>query len=71
MPGSYTFETSAIAFEGALSIDDAGARLDTSPTVGIDQAPDGSGTISVSQDNRLRLLPRIPRAPIARMRVSR
>ena len=47
--GSYTFETSAIAFEGALNIDDAGARLDSSPTVGIDQAPDGSGTISVSK----------------------
>ena len=49
--GSYTFETSAIAFEGALNIDDAGARLDSSPTVGIDQAPDGSGTLSVSKSS--------------------
>ena len=48
-PGSYTFETSAIAFDGALTIDDPGARLDSSPTVGIDQAPDGSGTLSVSK----------------------
>ena len=47
--GSYTFETSAIAFKGALTIDDPGARLDSSPSVGIDQAPDGSGTLSVSK----------------------
>ena len=33
-PGSYEFETSAIAFDGALTIDDPGARLDSSPQVG-------------------------------------
>ena len=47
--GSYTFETSAIAFAGALTIDDPGARLESSPSVGIDQAPNGSGTLSVSK----------------------
>ena len=47
--GSYEFETSAIAFSGAINIDDPGARLDSSQQVGIDQAPDGSGTLSVSK----------------------
>ena len=47
--GSYEFETSAIAFDGALTIDDPGARLDSTPQVGIEQAPDGSGTMSVSK----------------------
>ena len=47
--GSYEFATSAISYAGAITIDDPGAKLDTSPEVGIDQAPDGSGTMSVSK----------------------
>ncbi len=48
-PGSYEFETSAISYAGAITIDDAGARLDSSPEVGVGQAPDGSGTLTVSR----------------------
>ena len=47
--GSYEFETSAISYAGAITIDDAGARLDSSPEVGVGQAPDGSGTLTVSR----------------------
>ena len=54
--GSYTFITNAIAYSGATTLDDAGARLDSSPTVGIDQAPDGSGTLSVSKSTTPALL---------------
>ena len=47
--GSYAFTTSATAFPGALDIDDPGAELQSgSPEVGVDQAPDGSGTITVA-----------------------
>ena len=47
--GSYEFTTSATAFPGALDIDDPGAELQSgSPEVGVDQAPDGSGTITVA-----------------------
>ena len=47
--GSYEFTTSATAFAGALDIDDPGAELQSgSPEVGVDQAPDGSGTITVA-----------------------
>ena len=52
-PGSYTFTTSATAFPGALEIDDPGAELQSgSPEVGVDQAPDGSGTVAVSSTAR-------------------
>ena len=43
--GSYTFTTHATSFGDALSIDNVGARLESSPTVGVDQAPDGAGTV--------------------------
>ena len=43
--GSYTFVTHATSFGDALSIDNVGARLESSPTVGVDQAPDGAGTV--------------------------
>ena len=47
--GSYAFTTSATAFPGALDIDDPGAELQSgSPEVGVEQAPDGSGTITVA-----------------------
>ena len=52
-PGSYTFTTSATAFPGALDIDDPGAELQSgSPEVGVDQAPDGSGTVVVTSSER-------------------
>ena len=46
--GSYEFTTRSISFGGA-DIDSPGARLERSPTVGIDQAPDGSGTVTFSK----------------------
>ena len=47
--GSYTFETHQTSFKGALHIDNIGARLASSPTVGVGQAPDGAGTMTVAK----------------------
>ena len=47
--GSYTFETHQTSFTGALHIDNVGARLASSPTVGVGQAPDGAGTMTVAK----------------------
>ena len=46
---SYTFETHQTSFKGALHIDNIGARLASSPTVGVGQAPDGAGTMTVAK----------------------
>ena len=46
--GSYEFTTRAISHPNG-DIDSPGARLERSPTVGIDQAPDGSGTIALAK----------------------
>ena len=46
---SYTFETHQTSFKGALHIDNVGARLGSSPTVGVGQAPDGAGTMTVAK----------------------
>ena len=50
--GSYLFETRALSFPTAgvdTSIDLDGALLESSPSVGVDQTPDGSGTITLSK----------------------
>ena len=47
--GSYTFATHQTSFAGALHIDNVGARLASSPTVGIGQAPDGAGSMTVAK----------------------
>ena len=46
---SYTFETHQTSFKGALHIDNVGARLASSPSVGIGQAPDGAGSMTVAK----------------------
>ena len=50
-PRSYEFPTHVLSFNTgeASDIDLPGAKLDPSPTVGIDQAADGSGTISITK----------------------
>ena len=54
-PQSVEFETRALSFDTGTATDIGlpGAKIDPSPTVGIDQAADGSGTVSLTKDGNV------------------